>query len=183
MIDIKEKETKAYDALKTRFGYTNKLAAPRLVKVVVSLGTGKMTRTDKKKNEFVKGRLAKITGQIPSERSAKKSIASFKLREGEVIGHSVTLRKGRMYDFLSRLINIAIPRIRDFRGLSKESVDEMGNLTIGVKEHNVFPETSEEELKDVFGFAVTIVTTAKNREEGTAFLESIGVPFKKTETV
>lgn len=179
MIDIKEREKKSYEELKKTFGYTNRLAAPRLQKVVVSVGTGKSSRTDKKRNEFIKERLAKIVGQAPSEHGAKKSIASFKLREGEIIGYSATLRKRMMYDFLNRLINVAIPRIRDFRGLNKKSVDEMGNVSFGIKEHNVFPETAEEELKDVFGLAITIVTTAKNQEEGTAFFESIGVPFKK----
>ena len=179
MQSITEKQKKSYEVLKDKLGLKNHMAMPRIAKVVVSVGTGKHTRTDKKKNEFVEARLAKITGQKPVARSAKISIASFKLREGEVIGYSVTLRKKRMNDFLDRFLNIAIPRIRDFRGFDPKAVDEMGNLTFGIKEHNVFPETADEELKDVFGLAVTIVTTAKNKKDALAYFEAIGIPFKK----
>ncbi len=177
MISVKEK--KAFDTLKGKFNYTNPFAAPRLVKVVVASGTGKSSQSDKKRNELVADRLAKITGQKPAPRGAKKSIASFKVREGDTIGFSVTLRGKRMYGFLDKVLNIALPRTRDFRGLSLEAIDEMGNITIGVKEHIVFPETGDEEIKNVFGLAITVVTTAKNKEEAKAFFEHLGFPFKK----
>ncbi|MAG12374.1 50S ribosomal protein L5 [bacterium] len=179
MIGIKEKEQKTFEALKEQFGYTNKLAAPKIIKVVVSSGTGKASRTDKKRNDFIAGRLTKITGQKPMPRGAKKSIASFKVREGDSVGFAVNLHGGRMYGFLDKVLNIALPRTRDFRGLSPSAVDDMGNYTIGIKEHIVFPETSDEELKDVFGLAITIVTTAKTKKEALAFFEHLGFPFKK----
>ncbi len=179
MQNIKEKQKEVFQELKGKLGITNYMESPRFVKVVISVGTGKMSRTDKKRNEFVADRLSKITGQKPVSRGAKKSIASFKVREGEHIGYSVTLRGQRMYDFLDRLFHVVIPRIRDFRGFDKKCVDEMGNLTLGIREHNTFPETADEELKDVFGLAVTIVTTAKNRKEALVFFESTGFPFKK----
>ena len=163
--------------MKGEFGYTAKLAAPRLVKVVVSATTGRSK--DKNRNEMVMGRIAKITGQKPSLRAAKKSIAAFKLREGDKIGVAVTLRGARMVGFLDKFFNVAIPRTRDFRGYDKKSVDEMGNLTLGVKEQSIFPETTDEEIKDLFGLAVTMVTTAKNKKEATRFFELIGTPFKK----
>lgn len=178
---IQEKEKEAFSALKETFGYKNALAAPRIVKVVVNSGTGKFSQADKKRNDFVADRLAKITGQKPAPRGAKKSIASFKVRQGDIIGFVVTLRGKRMYGFLDKLLNVALPRTRDFRGISLDAVDEIGNCTIGVKEHTVFPETADEELKNVFGLAVTIVTTAKNKKEAEAFLKHLGVPFRKAE--
>ncbi len=176
MEKIKEKENNAFEAMKDNFGYSNSFMSPRIIKVVVNSSTG--STKDKHKIEVVQDRLAKITGQKPASRGAKKSIATFKLREGDIIGYTVTLRGARMYNFLDKLVNIAIPRMRDFQGLSRESIDEMGNYTIGVKEHTVFPETADEDLKDVFGFNVTIVTTAKTKEEAEIFLEHVGVPFK-----
>lgn len=177
MESVKVKEKKAFETLKEKFGYKNPMAALRLVKVIVSSTTG--SSKQKGRNELVAGRLAKITGQKPSFRGAKKSIASFKLREGEKIGVMVTLRKNRMYGFLDKFINIAAPRTRDFRGYSRKSIDAMGNLTLGLKEQTIFPETVDEDLKDVFGMSVTIVTSAKNKDEADAFLELLGVPFKK----
>ncbi|MBI1998792.1 MAG: 50S ribosomal protein L5 [Parcubacteria group bacterium] len=179
METIKTKQNKAYETLKTQAGFKSPMEAIRVLKVAVNSGTGKLSRLDKNKNDFVALRLSKLTGQKASPRAAKQSIASFKLREGDAIGQFVTLRGARMYDFLDRLFNIAIPRIRDFRGFPKSSVDEMGNLTVGIKEHNIFPETADEELKDVFGLSVTIVTNAKKREDAIAFFECLGVPFKK----
>jgi large subunit ribosomal protein L5 len=124
-------------------------------------------------------RLSKITGQKPALRQAKKSIASFKIRQGDPVGVSVSLRGTRMYGFLDKLLNIALPRTKDFRGIESKIVDSIGNATIGIKEHTVFPETVDEELKDVFGMAVTVVTTAKSKEEAKEFFDLIGVPFKK----
>lgn len=174
---VKEKQAGAFDTMKAEFGYKAKLAAPRLVKVVVSATTGRSK--DKNRNDMVMGRIAKITGQKPSLRAAKKSIAAFKLREGDKIGVAVTLRGARMVGFLDKFFNVAIPRTRDFRGYEKKSIDEMGNVTLGVKEQTIFPEVSDEDVKDLFGLAVTIVTTAKNKKEATKFFDILGVPFKK----
>lgn len=179
MKSIKEKQNTSYAALKDAFGYTNVMQAPRLKSVSVSSGVGSFK--DKKKIEIVLDRLAKITGQKPSSRGAKQSIASFKSREGDVVGTLVTLRGARMLGFLDKLIAVALPRTKDFRGLSAFSVDEMGNMTIGVREHTVFPETADEELKDVFGMGVTIVTSAKNSKEARAFFTHLGFPFSKHE--
>lgn len=179
MESVKIKEKRAYEKLKEQFGYKNPHAAPRLVKVIVSSGTG--SSKQKGRNELVADRLAKITGQKPTLRGAKKSIASFKLREGEKIGVIVTLRKKKMYGFLDKFINIAAPRTRDFRGFKRKSIDSMGNLTLGIKEQTIFPETADEDLKDVFGMSIIIVTTAKGKDEATAFFELLGIPFKKNE--
>ena len=178
MTTIKEKESKAYDALQAEFAYTNKMQAPKVLKVVVNVGTGS-TRTDKKKVELIEDRLNKITGQKPAYRNAKKSIAAFKLRDGELVGYQVTLRRARMYAFLDKLVDIAFPRTKDFRGLKLSSIDEMGNATLGIKEHIIFPETSDEEIRDVFGMSVSVVTTAKDKKEAEAFLRYLGFPFKK----
>ena len=176
---VKEKAQKSYEALKPQFHYTNVMAAPRLMKVVVSSGTGSAMKKDNKRNDLVSDRMAKITGQKPSPRGAKQSIATFKIRQGDPVGITVTLRGPRMYAFLEKFFNIAIPRTKDFRGYNAKSVDDIGNLTLGIKEHTIFPETADEDIKDVFGLAVTIVSSAKTKAEGTAFFELIGVPFKK----
>ncbi len=172
-----EKQKSTYKTFKDTFGYKNPMAAPRLLKIVVSSGVGKAK--DKNRLKLVSERLARITGQRPSPRPARMSIATFKLREGEVIGYQVTLRGQRMYEFLDKLIHIALPRTRDFRGLNASAIDAMGNLTIGIKENSIFPETSEEDLKDVFGLAVTLVSTAKDKKEAEAFYRHLDIPFKK----
>lgn len=174
----KEKQANAFETLKERFGYSNVNASPRLLKIVVSSGVGK---ADKARKALVEDRLARITGQKASPRAAKQSIAQFKMREGDIIGFQVTLRGARMNEFLEKFIHITLPRTRDFRGLNATAIDGMGNLTIGVKDHTIFPETAEEDLKDVFGLAVTFVTTAKTKEEADAFFRHIGIPFKKDE--
>ena len=166
----------AYGALKTDFGYTNVMQAPKVEKVVVSVGTGRVQ--DKAKIALIQDRLAQITGQKPSPRPAKQSIASFKLREGDIIGYQITLRGARMMHFLDKLINLALPQTRDFRGLKVTAIDEMGNYTIGIKEHTIFPECGDEEIRDVFSLAVTIVTTAKDKKEAEAFLRHIGLPLQ-----
>jgi large subunit ribosomal protein L5 len=176
MMLTKEKQQTAYDALSGGFGYTNRLQSPRLVKVVVSTGTG--SGKDKARKEFIAERLARITGQKPASRSAKQSIAQFKIRQGDVVGYQVTLRGARMYDFLDKLLHVALPRTRDFRGITKTAVDDLGNITIGIKENTIFPETADEDLKDVFGFAVTLVTTAKSKPEAEAFFRHLGIPLK-----
>ncbi len=169
----------SFVALKEKFGYKNPMQAPTLNKLVISSGTGSVK--DKKKIELIADRLAKITGQKPAPRSSKKSIASFKVRQGDLVGYQVTLRGKRMCDFIDKLVHIALPRTKDFRGISKTAVDEMGNYTLGIKEHTIFPETSDEDLKDVFGFGLTIVTNSKKKDETLAFLEYLGFPFKKEE--
>jgi large subunit ribosomal protein L5 len=168
---------KAFDALKDTFGYTNVMQVAKIEKVIVSTGVGKIE--DKNKLKLIEDRLAQITGQKASPRPAKQSIASFKLREGEIIGYQVTLRGARMHSFLDKLIHVALPQTRDFRGLKTTAIDEMGNITIGIPEHTIFPETVNEEIKDVFGFAITIVTTAKSKKEAEALLRHIGLPLKK----
>ncbi len=168
-----------FDVLKEKFGYKNVMQTPKLQKIVVSAKVGSMK--DKNKIAVVIDRLAQITGQKAKSNVAKKSIATFKLREGTIIGYSVTLRGKRMTDFLDKLIHVALPRTRDFRGLNVTAIDEMGNYTIGIKEHTIFPETSDEELKDVFGLGVTLVTTAKTKEETEQFLRELGLPLKKEE--
>jgi len=177
MMLSKQKQQTAFDALSGAFGYKNRMAAPRIEKVIVSVGVGK--KRDKAQLALIADRLVKITGQKASSRPAKQSIAQFKVREGEVVGYQVTLRGARMYDFLDKLIHIALPRTRDFRGINTSAVDGMGNMTIGIKEHTIFPETSDEDLKDIFGLAVTIVTSAASKEEARAFFDHLGVPFKK----
>ena len=167
-----------FGLLKDKFGYKNVMQAPKLKKIVVSVGTGSFK--DPNKKEIVADRLARITGLKPKYNKARKSIATFKLREGQVIGYQVTLRGQRMYDFLDKLIHIALPRTKDFRGLKREAVDEAFNYSIGIKEHTIFPETSDEELKNVFGMGITLVTTAKSKEETLAFLEELGLPIRKT---
>ncbi|MBP6908450.1 MAG: 50S ribosomal protein L5 [Candidatus Pacebacteria bacterium] len=179
METVKQKENKAFKSLAPKYGYKNVMAAPHLVKVIVAVGTGSGIKRDKNRNTFIMDRLAKITGQKPATRKAKKSIASFKVRQGDQIGVMVTLRGERMYGFLEKLINVAIPRTKDFRGIDSKIVDSIGNMTLSIKEHTIFPETGDEELKDVFGLAVTVVTTAKTKPEAIDFFELIGVPFKK----
>ncbi len=172
---MREQIKGAYSSLKSDFGYKNVMQAPRIEKVIVSTGVGKIE--DKQKLALIQMRLADITGQKPSARPAKQSIASFKLREGEIVGYQVTLRGRQMESFLDKFIHIALPQTRDFRGLRPTAIDDMGNITIGIPEHTIFPETVDEEIRDVFGFAVTIVTTAKSKAEAEALLRYIGLPL------
>jgi len=166
-----------------KFGYKNKMAVPKVVKVTINTGFGRLISAktgeeQKKFQEAILGDLSLITGQKPVLTRAKKSIAAFKLREGIAIGSRVTLRKQKMYDFLERLIHIALPRSRDFWGISPKSFDRQGNLTVGVKEHISFPEISPEKVKTIFGFEATITTTAKTKEEGMELLRLLGFPIK-----
>jgi large subunit ribosomal protein L5 len=178
-LTTKEKELKAFELMKGVFNYKNVMAAPRMKKVVINVGTGTAVKKDKNKNDSISLRLAKITGQKASTRGAKQSVASFKTRKGDPIGIVVTLRGKRMDAFLEKLINVALPRTKDFRGIARTSVDNIGNMTIGIKEHTIFPETADEDIKDVFGMSITLVSTAKNKKEGTTFFELLGIPFKK----
>lgn len=177
MKTIKEKQKEAFAALKGKMGYTNPMQVPRLSKVVISAGVGSFK--DKKKIEVVESRLAHITGQKAARRGAKKSIAAYKTRQGDTVGTVVTLRGTRMYAFLDKLIHIALPRTKDFRGISAQAIDEIGNLTIGIKEHTIFPEASDEDLRDVFGMGITIVATSRNVDEAKAYFSYLGFPFKK----
>ena len=180
METIKQKTEKAFSALKGEFGYKNAMQAPRIMKVVISTGIGSVK--DKKKIELIADRLSKITGQKPVRKGAKISIAAFKVREGDPVGMQVTIRGARMFDFLDKLINIALPRTKDFRGISSNGIDEMGNYTLGIKENTIFPESGDEDLKDVFGLAVTVVTNVKYPKETKSSLTHLGFPFKKVET-
>lgn len=180
-LTVKEKEIKAFESMKNIFHYKNIMAAPKMQKIVLNVGTGTAIKKDKNKNDEISLRLAKITGQKPVTRGAKHSIASFKTRQGDPIGIVATLRGKRMYAFLEKLINVALPRTKDFRGIARASVDNIGNLTIGIKEHTIFPETADEDIRDVFGMSITLVSSAKNKKEGTAFFELLGVPLKKEE--
>ncbi|OHB15288.1 MAG: 50S ribosomal protein L5 [Candidatus Zambryskibacteria bacterium RIFOXYC1_FULL_39_10] len=174
---LKEKTKEAFKELKEKLGLKNIMQAPKILKVVVSSGVGSFN--DKKKIDIVTDRLAKITGQKPIKRGAKKSVASFKSREGDIVGVQITLRGEKMWSFLDRLLNIALPRTKDFRGISIDALDEMGNYTLAIKEHTVFSETADEDLKDVFGFSATIVTNLKNKESASEFFKTLGFPFKK----
>ncbi|MFZ4500022.1 MAG: 50S ribosomal protein L5 [Minisyncoccia bacterium] len=174
----KAQQEKVPEAL-SAFGYKNKMAAPKLMKVVVSSGTGSGMKKDRERNNLVSDRLMRITGQKPTLRVAKMSVASFKIREGDPVGLTVTLRGARMNHFVDKLIHIALPRTKDFRGIDRKVVDSIGNMTIGIKEHSIFPETSDEDLRDVFGLAITLVSSAKTKAEALAFFEHLGIPFKK----
>lgn len=176
-MNTKKLVASAFETLKEGLRYANKLQAPRVVKVVVSTGTGKIK--DKNKIQTIEDRLASITGQKSAARGAKKSIAAFKVRQGDTVGYQVTLRGARMYDFLDKLIHVALPRTRDFRGIPKTAVDSMGNLSIGIRESTVFPECADEDVRDVFGMTVTVVTTAKTVPEADAFFRHLGVPLQK----
>ena len=160
------------------FKYKSVMAVPKISKVTLNIGTGKIAKDDKLLTK-IENDLTQLTGQKPVIRKAKKSIAGFKLREGSRVGLSVTLRGSRMYDFIDRLIAIALPRTRDFRGLDVKGFDRQGNLSIGIKEHNIFPEIHYENIKDIFGLQVTVTTTAKEKVEGIKLLKLMGFPIKK----
>jgi large subunit ribosomal protein L5 len=184
MLRLKEKYQKeVIPQMMKKFGYKSAMAVPKIEKVVINTGFGKLvvgkTSDEQKKiRESILNDLALICGQRPILTEAKKAISAFKIRRGMFLGARVTLRKKRMFDFLERLIHIALPRSRDFRGIDTKSFDKKGNLTIGIKEHIVFPEVSPEKIKQIFGFEVTVVTTAKTREEGIELLKLMGFPIK-----
>jgi large subunit ribosomal protein L5 len=167
-------------SLMKKFGYKSVMQVPKLDKIIVNMGVGSAV-ADPKILEVAVKELETITGQKPSVRKAKKAISNFKLREGLKIGAMVTLRRERMYEFLDRLVNIALPRVRDFRGLSDKSFDGRGNYTLGVKEQIIFPEINVEKITKVMGMDVTFVTTAKSDAEAFDLLSAFGVPFAKKE--
>ena len=175
---LKEKYTSdIVPKLKEQFGYDNIHQVPKLVKVTVNRGLGEAAQ-NAKALESSQEEIAVITGQKPVVTRAKKAIAGFKIREGMPIGVMVTLRRDRMYDFLDRLINLALPRIRDFRGISPRSFDGRGNYTLGVREQLIFPEVTYDKIDQIRGMAITIVTTATTDEEGRALLKEMGMPFR-----
>jgi len=161
-----------------KFGYSSSMQAPRVTKITVNMGVGE-AKQDAKMLEAAKGQLAQIAGQQPSVRRARKSVAAFKLREGMPVGLSVTLRGERAYEFLDRLTAIAIPRIRDFRGLSPRSFDGRGNYSMGVREQVIFPEIDYDNIDQVRGMDVTITTTAQTDAEAFALLDALGMPFSR----
>ncbi len=178
MQDLKEKYyKKLVPEMMKKFGYKTPMAVPRILKVVVNTGTGKI-RDNKDAVVLVEKHLGLITAQKPSPRPAKKAISSFKTRKGQIIGFKVTLHGKRMYDFIDKLINLSIPRMRDFRGISLNSIDENGNLTLGIKEHIVFPETMGEDIKTIFGLEITIVTNSKTKPEAVTLFKLLGFPLK-----
>src|SRR6266436_10212371 len=173
----KEYKDRVVPALREKLGYKNLLQVPRVDKVVVNTCIPAQGSDVKQALEDAKKELALITGQKPAETRSKKSISNFKLRKGQAIGAKVTLRGDRMYEFLERLIKMALPRIRDFRGISAKAFDGKGNYTLGVKDQSIFPEVELDRIKRNIGFDITIVTTAKTNEEAKALLIELGIPF------
>jgi large subunit ribosomal protein L5 len=172
----KQYDEKIVKAMTEKFGYKNALQVPRLDKIVINMGVGEATQ-DKKKVEQAASEMELIAGQKPVVTKAKKSIAQFKLREGMPIGVKVTLRRERMYEFLDRLVNIALPRVRDFRGLNPKSFDGRGNYAMGLKEQLVFPEISYDSVTQVRGMDVIVTTTANTDDEARELLRLFGFPF------
>lgn len=176
---LKEKyQNEVVGKLTEQFGYENVHEVPKLTKIVINVGLGEAKDNQNLLNA-AKDELALITGQRPIELKAKKSVANFKLREGQAIGTKVTLRREKMYDFLDKLISISLPRVRDFRGTNPNSFDGRGNYSLGIKEQLIFPEIKYDDVDFLHGMDINIVTTAKTDEEAKAFLELMGMPFRK----
>lgn len=171
--------TAAVPALQAKFGYRNPLMVPRLEKIVLNIGAGKAIQ-DAKYLEVMEQTLRRITGQIPQKTKAKKSIAAFKIRTGMVVGLKVTLRGRRMWDFLEKLITVALPRVRDFRGVNPKSFDGQGNYSLGLREALAFPEMSADEVERVHGLEMTIATSARTDAEARELLAALGMPFATT---
>jgi large subunit ribosomal protein L5 len=168
-------------ALMKEFSYSNVMQAPVVHKIVINIGMGEAIQTPKSMENAVRD-LSDITGQRPVVTKAKRSVASFKLREGMPIGCTVTLRGDHMYDFLDKLVSVALPRLRDFQGVSRDSFDGRGNYTLGIREQLVFPEINYDKIDKVRGMEITIVTTARTDEEGRHLLQLVGMPFKHQQT-
>jgi len=173
-------KNESISAIQKFFNFKSVMQVPKIQKVVINMGVGQATQDPKILEDAVK-ELETITGQKPAIRKSKKSISNFKLREGMNVGCMVTLRGAKMYEFLDRLISIAIPRIRDFRGVPDKSFDGRGNYTLGVKEHIIFPEVNVDKISRMFGMDVTIVTTAETDQQAYELLKSLGMPFRKKE--
>jgi large subunit ribosomal protein L5 len=166
------------DKLKEQFGYKNRFEVPALDKIVINMGVGEGV-ADRKKVDNAAADLGLISGQKAVVTKARKSIATYKLRAGQAIGCKVTLRKAKMYEFIDRLINVALPRVRDFRGLNPKSFDGRGNYTMGIKEHIVFPEIDYDKATDIWGMDITVCTTARNDDEARALLSAFNFPFRQ----
>jgi large subunit ribosomal protein L5 len=175
---IKKYKSEVVPALVKKYGYTSIMQAPKLEKIVINIGVGDATQNAKALEDSV-AELATITGQHPVTTKAKKSIATFKVRQGQGIGCKVTLRGLRMYEFFDKLVSIALPRVRDFRGVSKNAFDGHGNYTLGVKEQLIFPEIDYDKVSKIRGMDIVIVTTAGSDEEAYSFLQLMGMPFRK----
>ena len=176
---LKERyEKEVRQGLMKELGFTNPMQAPRLDKIVVNMGLGEAINNGKIIDASVE-QLASITGQKPVVTKARKSIANFKLRQGQSIGAMVTLRGDRMYEFFDRLVTIALPRVRDFKGVSPKAFDGKGNYTLGVREQIIFPEINYDKVEKIKGLNITVVTTARNDEEGRALLRHLGMPFRQ----
>ncbi len=173
-----EYEKNIAPAMMEEFGYKNRMQVPRLEKIVINVGMGEMAH-QKDLIEPIRDELAVIAGQRPALTRARKSISNFKIRDGAPVGYKVTLRAGRMYDFLERLINFVIPRIRDFRGVSSTAFDRQGNYTLGVKEQTVFPELELDKIPITHGMDICFVTTARTKEEAYSLLQGFGMPFAR----
>lgn len=174
--EIYKKE--AIPQMREKFGLANDLAVPQIEKIVVNTGVGQYKDDEKTREEITKD-LSLITGQRPVKKLAKKAISSFKIREGSVVGLAVTLRGQRMCDFYDRLVNVALPRSRDFKGIDEKKIDQGGNFNIGIKEQIIFPEISAENARNIFGFEVCIKTTAQDREQSVELFKILKFPFKK----
>lgn len=170
-------QQKIVPQLKQELGYQNLMQVPKLAKIVVNMGLGEAVQNPKVLESGVND-ITQITGQKPIVTRAHKSIANFKLREGVSIGCAVTLRGVRMYEFFDRLVNVALPRVRDFRGVSENSFDGRGNYSLGIREHTIFPEINIDKVDQVKGFSISMVTTAKTDAEGRALLRALGMPFR-----
>ncbi len=178
MARLQEKyKTELVPMLMEKLSITNPMAVPKISKITLNMGVGEAL-TDRKVMDHAVNDLARISGQKPLVRAARKSVASFKIREGFPIGCKVTLRSGRMYEFLDRLVNIAIPRVRDFRGLTAKAFDGRGNYNVGVREQIIFPEIDYDQVDSIRGLDIAITTTARNDEEGRALLEAFNFPFR-----
>jgi len=174
----KKYQEKSIPALKEKFKYDNVMAIPKIEKVSVNIGIN-ARNSDSNYVENVEKIVTRITGQKPIKTKARKAISAFKIREGMVVGVKATVRGQIMYDFLDKLVQIAIPRIRDFRGLNLKNIDSQGNLTLGIKEHNVFPEIKSDDVEKIYGLEISITTSANTYEEGVELFKTLGFPFQK----
>lgn len=176
---LREKyENDVVPELKKRFGYKNPMQVPKITKIVLNMGLGEAIQNPKILDS-AQAELTQIAGQKPVVRKARRSIANFKLREGMPIGCSVTLRRERMWEFFERLVTFALPRVRDFKGISRKAFDGRGNYSLGIKEHIIFPEVDYDKIDKIKGLNITFVTTATKDDEGLALLEQLGMPFRK----
>ncbi len=181
MIDVRKKYKKiVIPEMKKKFNFKNDFEVPKIIKVVINTGIGKYIKDSAQVEEIIKS-ISAITGQKPLMTKAKKSISGFKIRKGLEVGMKVTLRGRRMWDFIEKLVGVALPRVRDFRGIKESAVDKSGNLNLGIKEHLVFPEIMPEQVKSIFSLEVTIVTNAKNKEKGLTLFKLLSFPLEVRE--